>query len=48
MLDITLPDLNGLDLQKRIADRTECRSSSYRYGDVPMTVQAMKAGASNS
>src|SRR6267378_443681 len=35
VLDVSLPDLNGLDLQKRIADRM----------DVPMTVRAMKAGA---
>jgi FixJ family two-component response regulator len=46
ILDVTLPDLNGLDLQKRVADRiampiifiTACR-------DVATTVRALKAGA---
>jgi FixJ family two-component response regulator len=47
VLDVTLPDLNGLDLQKRIAvDRVDMPIIFITgYGDVPMTVQAMKAGA---
>ena len=47
VLDITLPDLNGLDLQKRIAaDRLDMPIIFITaYGDVPKTVQAMKAGA---
>jgi FixJ family two-component response regulator len=47
ILDVTLPDLNGLDLQKRIAvDRMDMPIIFITgYGDVPMTVQAMKAGA---
>jgi FixJ family two-component response regulator len=47
VLDVTLPDLNGLDLQKRVAaDRMDMPIIFIRgYGDVPMTVQAMKAGA---
>jgi FixJ family two-component response regulator len=47
VLDVSLPDLNGLDLQKRIAaDRTDMPIIFITgYGDVPMTVQAMKAGA---
>jgi FixJ family two-component response regulator len=47
VLDVSLPDLNGLDLQKRIAvDRAEMPIIFITgYGDVPMTVQAMKAGA---
>ncbi len=47
VLDVTLPDLNGLDLQKRIAaDRVEMPIIFITgYGDVPMTVRAMKAGA---
>src|SRR2546423_2240772 len=47
VLDVTLPDLNGLDLQKRIAtDRSDMPIIFITgYGDVPMTVQAMKAGA---
>jgi FixJ family two-component response regulator len=47
VLDVTLPDLNGLDLQRRIAaDRVEMPIIFITgYGDVPMTVRAMKAGA---
>ena len=47
VLDVTLPDLNGLDLQKRVAvDRLDMPIIFITgYGDVPMTVQAMKAGA---
>ena len=47
VLDVSLPDLNGLDLQKRIAtDRADMPIIFITgYGDVPMTVQAMKAGA---
>ncbi len=47
MLDVNLPDLNGLDLQKRVAaDRIDMPIIFITgYGDVPMTVQAMKAGA---
>src|SRR6266850_473715 len=46
VLDLTLPDLNGLELQKLVADRTEMPIIFITgYGDVPTTVQAMKAGA---
>jgi len=47
VLDVTLPGLNGLDLQKRVAvDRTDMPIIFITgYGDVPTTVQAMKAGA---
>lgn len=47
VLDVTLPDLNGLELQKRVAgDRMDMPIIFISgYGDVPMTVQAMKAGA---
>jgi FixJ family two-component response regulator len=47
VLDVSLPGLNGLDLQERIAaERTEMPIIFITgYGDVPMTVQAMKAGA---
>ena len=46
VLDVSLPDLNGLDLQKRLAGRTDMPIIFITgYGDVPMTVQAMKAGA---
>jgi FixJ family two-component response regulator len=47
VLDVGLPDLNGLELQKRIAgDRTGMPIIFITgRGDIPMTVQAMKAGA---
>src|SRR5437016_3109830 len=47
VLDVTLPDINGLELQKRVAgDRIDMPIIFISgYGDVPMTVQAMKAGA---
>ena len=46
VLDMSLPDLNGLDLQKRILDRTDMPIIFITgYGDVPMTVEAMRAGA---
>ena len=47
ILDVNLPDLNGLDLQKRVAsERTDMPIIFITgYGDVPMTVQAMKGGA---
>jgi FixJ family two-component response regulator len=46
VLDVALPSLNGLDLQKRIIDRADMPIIFITgYGDVPTTVQAMKAGA---
>ena len=47
VLDVSLPGLNGLDLQKRVAvERTDLPIIFITgHGDVPMTVQAMKAGA---
>ncbi len=47
VLDVALPDLNGLDLQKRIAaDRSDMPIIFISgYDDIPTTVQAMKAGA---
>jgi len=46
VLDVSLPDLNGLDLQKLVADRIEMPIIFITgYGDVPITVRAMKAGA---
>ena len=47
VLDVSLPDLNGLELQKLIAsDRIDMPIIFITgHGDVPMTVQAMKAGA---
>src|SRR5712664_1050407 len=47
VLDFSLPGLNGLELQKPVAvDRTDMPIIFITgNGDVPMTVQAMKAGA---
>jgi len=47
VLDVSLPGLNGLDLQKRIAsDRIDTPIIFITgHGDIPMSVQAMKAGA---
>lgn len=47
VLDVSLPGLNGLDLQKRLAvERTDMPIMFITgYGDVPTSVQAMKAGA---
>ena len=47
ILDVNMPDLNGLELQERLgADRNEMPIIFITgYGDVPMTVRAMKAGA---
>jgi FixJ family two-component response regulator len=47
VLDLTLPGLNGLDLQQRIAaDRSDMPIIFISgYSDVPKTVKAMKAGA---
>lgn len=47
LLDISLPGLNGLELQKRMAvERTDMPIIFITgHGDVPTTVQAMKAGA---
>jgi FixJ family two-component response regulator len=47
ILDVSLPGLNGLELQKRVAvERTEMPIIFITgHGDVPMSVEAMKAGA---
>ena len=46
VLDVSLPGLSGLDLQKQLADRTDMPIVFITgHGDVPMTVEAMKAGA---
>ena len=47
VLDIALPGLNGLDLQKRVAVERPGMPIIFitGHGDIPMTVQAMKAGA---
>jgi FixJ family two-component response regulator len=46
VLDVSLPGLSGLDLQKLVADRIDMPIIFITgHGDVPMTVKAMKAGA---
>jgi len=46
VLDVTLPGLNGLELQQQLTERTEMPIIFITgYGDVPMSVRAMKAGA---
>jgi FixJ family two-component response regulator len=47
VLDVSLPGLSGLELQKRLASEEIYIPIIFitGHGDVPMTVQAMKAGA---
>ena len=47
VLDVTLPDFSGLDLQKRVAIERPHMPVIFitGYGDIPTTVRAMKAGA---
>ena len=46
MLDVGLPDINGLDVQQHLADRTDMPIIFITgHADVAMTVRAMKAGA---
>ena len=47
ILDVSLPGLNGLELQQRVAaERTDMPIIFITgHGDIPMTVHAMKAGA---
>jgi FixJ family two-component response regulator len=47
LLDVSMPGLNGLELQKRVAGERPDMPIIFitGHGDVPMTVQAMKAGA---
>jgi FixJ family two-component response regulator len=47
ILDVNLPDLSGLDLQQRITGESAAMPIIFitAYGDIPTSVQAMKAGA---
>jgi len=47
VLDVRMPGLSGLDLQKRMADAEIAIPIVFvtGHGDIPMSVQAMKAGA---
>jgi FixJ family two-component response regulator len=47
VLDVRLPDLSGLDLQERVSSERADMPIIFvtGFGNVPMTVKAMKAGA---
>src|ERR1700761_9020020 len=47
VLDIRLPDLSGLNLQEKLADANIDLPTIFitGFGDIPMTVRAVKAGA---
>lgn len=46
VLDLSLPDLSGLDVQKRVIGRVEMPIIFITgHGDIPISVKAMKAGA---
>jgi len=46
VLDVSLPGLDGLELQRQLADRKEMPIIFITgHGDIPMSVRAMKAGA---
>lgn len=47
VLDVRLPGASGLDLQHQLAARGETKPVVFLtgHGDIPMSVQAMKAGA---
>jgi FixJ family two-component response regulator len=47
VLDVRLPGASGLDLQRELAARGDALPIIFMssHGDIPMTVQAMKAGA---
>lgn len=45
--DVRMPGVSGLDLQRRLAESGEAKPIVFLtgHGDIPMSVQAMKAGA---
>lgn len=46
ILDVELPDINGLELQKQLVDGAQPKIVFITgHGDIPSSVQAMKAGA---
>lgn len=47
LLDVSLPDLNGLELQERLSREKRALPIIFitGQGDIPMSVRAMKAGA---
>lgn len=49
LLDLEMPDLNGLELQQALTERGGALPIIFlsAHGDVPLSVQAVKAGASD-
>jgi DNA-binding NtrC family response regulator len=47
LLDLRLPDITGFDVLTRIKDEDAVVIMITAYGDIPMAVQAMQAGAEN-
>jgi FixJ family two-component response regulator len=49
ILDVRLPGISGLDLQAQLARNANTRPIIFMtgHGDIPMSVQAMKAGATD-
>jgi DNA-binding NtrC family response regulator len=47
LLDLRLPDMTGFDVLARIRDDDAVIIMITAYGDIPMAVQAMQAGAEN-
>src|SRR4029077_5503994 len=47
VLDVRLPGLSGLDLQRELVNKDPAIQIVFitAHGDIPMTVQALKAGA---
>lgn len=49
ILDVRMPEIDGLEVQEMLLERKACFGIVFMtgYGDVEMTVKAMRAGASN-
>ena len=49
VLDVTMPGLDGLELQRRLADAGQSLPIVFvsGHGDIPMSVRAIKAGATD-
>jgi FixJ family two-component response regulator len=49
VLDVTMPGLDGLELQRRLSDGGQAMPIVFLtgYGDIPMSVRAIKAGAAD-
>ncbi len=49
VLDVTMPGLDGLELQRRLAEAGQSLPIVFvtGHGDIPMSVQAIKAGAAD-